>query len=314
MCGRTERRRRRRRPAPGGLATKGSPDDIAEAIGNACGHDLTQYDQSFLRKTVEKRLEAVHVTGLPGYTDLISHDPGEVEELLAALTVSYSEFFRDPLAFAILEGVVLPELARGGLRASRREVRVWSAACAAGEEAWSVAILLQDLADSLEDDLEYRIFATDLQEECLETALRAVYDERAVRNVRAGQLARHFRRRCRSYEVSAPLRGGVDFSPFDLMDQSAICVPASIFGDFDLVLCCNVLFYYRPAVQRAIVSRMRRCLAPRGYLMTGEAERSIVQQVGGFASVAGLAPVFRKVACAGGIARGRRMAPCSGEG
>jgi chemotaxis protein methyltransferase CheR len=128
----------------------------------------------------------------------------------------------------------------------------------------------------------------------LALARRGVYDEEAVRSVRLRQLGRHFSRRGRSYTVAPALRERVDFSAYDLHDEQSTCAPASIFGDFDIVLCCNVLFYYRLDVRGSILAKVRRSLSPRGYLVTGEAERAIVQAAGGFGAVAPPAAMFRK--------------------
>jgi chemotaxis methyl-accepting protein methylase len=272
-----------------------SLDRIIEIAHAAGGRDLSAFDRGFLAKTVEKRLVATSSAAKSAYIDLLSNDNDEVAALVAALHVSYSEFFRDPLAFAVLEQIVLPGLAGDLAGTAHKEIRVWSTACAAGEEAWSVAMLLEDLASARDLPTPYRIFATDIDEAELERARGAVYDEDALHNVRMGHLARYFTRLGRSFTVGEPLRRRVDVSAFDLLDEGSGCVPASIFGDFDLVLCCNVLFYYREDVRRTMLARIGACLTPGGYLVTGEAERTIVQRAGGFATTVGPAAVFRKV-------------------
>lgn len=264
------------------------------------GRDLSVFDEGFFAQTVERRMQATGTGALRAYAEYVAAHPDESVALASSLVVTYSEFFRDPLPFAVLEGIALPSLALARTGERRREIRVWSAACATGEEAWSLAILLHDLAESTaaarSHELGFRIFATDLGEPELEAARRGVYDERSVRNVRAGQLARHFVARGDSYQVAPSLRPLVDFSQFDLLDATATCAPASIYGDFDVVLCCNVLFYYCDDVQRSILSKIRRCLSSRGVLMTGEVERAMVLKAGGFRAIAGPAPVFSKVA------------------
>jgi chemotaxis methyl-accepting protein methylase len=98
--------------------------------------------------------------------------------------------------------------------------------------------------------------------------------------VQLRHLERWFSRREDTYVVVPELRELVDFSLHGLLDGHSVSPSASIFGGFDLVLCCNVLFYYRPECRMRILERLRRCLAPGGYLVTGEAERKIVQAAG----------------------------------
>jgi chemotaxis methyl-accepting protein methylase len=261
---------------------------------SAHDRDLSLFDETFLAKVLDKRLTATSA-GTPGaYAALLADDAAEAQALCGALNIGYSEFFRDPLTFALLEQMVLPSLIQERESSGRGEIRIWSAACAAGEEAYSVAILLETLGAACEHPVPYRIFATDVSETAMERARRGVYDEDAVRNVRLGHLDRHFSRSGRSYVVSPALRERVDFSTYDLLDAHSTCVPASIFGDFDIVFCANVLFYYGADVRRNIVAKAWHSLAPRGYLVTGEAERTLVQAAGGFGAVAPPAALFRK--------------------
>jgi chemotaxis methyl-accepting protein methylase len=274
--------------------TKTSLTGPIDVVRGVTGRDLSLFDEVFLTKTLEKRLAATSAATSAAYVERLRQDAVEAEELCAALTVNYSEFFRDPLACALLEQVVLPDLIQRLERSARKEIRIWSAACAAGQEAYSIAILLEDLAAARECPVPYRIFATDISAAELAHARRGVYDEAEVRHVRLGQLERHLSRRGQSYTVAPALHEHVDFSSYDLLDGRSTCVPASIFGDFDIVFCCNVLFYYRPDVRRVILDKVRSCLSPRGYLVTGEAERAIVQAAGGFGAVAPPVAVFRK--------------------
>ena len=274
--------------------TSASLREVIDVMRSAHDRDLSLFDERFLAKTLERRVAATSA-GAPGdYAARLAGDAAEAQALCGTLNVGYSEFFRDPLTFALLEQVILPGLVQERESSGRGEIRIWSAACAAGEEAYSVAILLEDLAAERELPVAYRIFASDVSATAVEAARRGVFDEDAVRNVRLGHLARHFSRHGRSYTVAPELRERVDFSTYDLLDAHSTCVPASIFGDFDIALCANVLFYYRADVRRTIVAKIRHCLAPRGYLVTGDAERAIVQAAGGFGAVAPPAALFRK--------------------
>ncbi|HSV93857.1 MAG TPA: CheR family methyltransferase, partial [Desulfobacterales bacterium] len=218
----------------------------------------------------------------------------ETAELDRALTVTYSEFFRDPLAFAVLEEVVLPDLAQRAEAGGRRELRVWSAGCAGGEEACSVAILLHDLRAVRDSLVSFRIFATDASADELDRARRGVYGRAAVRKVRLEHMEAHFTPVADAWAVDVHLRNCVDYSRYDLLDERSTSPAPSIFGDFDLVLCCNLLFYYRRETREFIVAKVRQSLAPGGYLVTGTAEQAIVEHSGGFVTMTPPAAVYRK--------------------
>jgi chemotaxis methyl-accepting protein methylase len=266
-------------------------EGLIAALSRAVDRDLTVYDAAFLATALEKRLAATGVERSAAYLDHLAADPAEVEVFCRALNVTYSEFFRNPLAFALLETIVLPGLAQEKVQSRHPEMRVWSAGCAGGQEAYSIAILLDELAAAP------RIFASDIVAAELDAARQGVYGPAALQNVRLRHLRKYFTGGAGGAEVftvSPQLRERVDFSCYDLLDVRSTCPPASIYGEFDLVFCSNVLFYYRPDLRQAILAKLHGCLAPGGYLVTGEVERLLVEQAGGFAPVAPPAAVFRR--------------------
>jgi chemotaxis protein methyltransferase CheR len=260
----------------------------------AHGLDLARYDESFLAQVIEKRQAAAADATAGDYAARLSADRAEAEALSRALLITYSEFFRNPLACAVLEQLVLPGLRQVCQKERRAELRIWSAGCAAGQEAYSVAILLEELSVASLEEVPYRVFATDLSEPDLAAARSGAFGELAMGNVRLRHMAAHFLKSGESYAIAPRIRDRVDFSLYDLLDPRTTCPPASVYGDFDLVLCSNVLFYYRPDAQAFILDKVRQCLTPHGCLVTGEVERRVVTGAGGFRQVANPAPVFFK--------------------
>jgi chemotaxis methyl-accepting protein methylase len=265
----------------------------ARLLTETHGLDLFPYEESFLRRTIERRLAATRGETPASYAARLVNDPAEAKALHHSLRIGHSEFFRDPLAFALLEQQLLPGLAETRAAAGRGEIRVWSAGCAAGQEAWSVAILLDELTAAGNGPVSHRIFATDVSEAELATARAGVYSEAQVGNVRWKHLTSCFSRQGDSFAIASWLRPRVDFAVHDLLDPGHACPPASIYGDFDLVLCCNLLFYYRPQIQQRILANLRHCLAPRGWLVVGKAERQLVEHAGGMRAVVPYASVFQ---------------------
>lgn len=266
---------------------------LAAAVGGVPGRELAGYDEPFLWQVVQQRLAATASPHLAGYVARVAGDPTEAQALCQALNVSYSEFFRDPLAFAVLEQRVLPALLEARPPLARPEIRVWSAGCAAGQEAYSVAILLAELAGGDPAARPFRVIATDHAEAALATARTGSYDATALRHVRLGHWQRYFVPNGTAQVIVPELQAQVDFSAYDLLDEQSAAPPAGIFGDFDLILCCNVLLYYGLEGRRRILAKLRRALAPGGCLMVGEAERGLVDATGGFRALAAPAAVFK---------------------
>jgi chemotaxis methyl-accepting protein methylase len=269
---------------------------VITVMGEIHGRDLSVFNESFLAKSLEKRQQAAACANSATYLQRLAQDAAEAEAFHRSLRVVYSEFFRNPLAFALLEQVILTSLIEGKSRSRGEEIRIWSAGCAAGQEAWSVAMLLDELATAGARPVPYRIFATDLSAGDLDLARRGVYSAAAVDSVRLRHLNSCFSRQGETYAIAARLRDRVDFSLYDLLDSTTTSPPACIYGNFDLVLCSNVLLYYRPEILRLILNKLRRSLAPGGYLITGETERQMVGSVDGFRAVAAHASVFRRIA------------------
>lgn len=270
---------------------------IDAAVGAASSwdlHELSPYEESFLKDTMEKRRLATGMDSPDAYRERLRNDTVEAGELRRCLQVTYSEFFRNLLAFALLEEVVLPGLLQEAANAGRKELRVWSAGCAGGEEAYSIAILLDELTAARGPGVGYRVFATDICEPEMEKARRAVYDAASIRNVRLRHLDSCFTAEGNAHAVVPRIRNQVHFSAYDMLDATSKSPSPSIYGDFNLVFCSNLLFYYRVDVRRFILEKIRQSLAVDGYLVTGEAERSIVEKIGGFRPVSPPATVFRK--------------------
>lgn len=215
--------------------------------------------------------------------------------LFASLRITYSEFFRNPLTFALIEQIILPGLAEEKRKTGGGDIRIWSAGCAAGQEAYSLAILTRDFRRAHEKGFFFRIFATDASEVELATARRGVYDAAAMQNVPLKHLRGAFIQRGETYEVVPEVKALVQFSSYDLLDEDSTCPPDSIYGDFDLLLCSNLLFYYRPDIRRLILKKLERCLSPGGYLVTGEAESGIVAGAGGFRAIVHPLAAFQKL-------------------
>jgi chemotaxis methyl-accepting protein methylase len=155
-------------------------------------------------------------------------------------------------------------------------------------------MLLDELLTAKESPVSYRIFATDLSESDLAKARAGIYSAEAAGNICLKHLNRCFSRQGDAYIVVPRLRAHVEFSVYDLLDEHSSCPADSLYGDFDLIFCCNLLFYYTPDIRRRIMSKICRALSTDGFFVTGEAERDMVDKQERFCTVAPASAIFQK--------------------
>lgn len=246
---------------------------IVSILMSVHGIDITKYDAYFLERSIRKRINETHCSSESAYSSLLENNKNEGAILLNSLNISYTEFFRNPLTFAVLERIILPSIVLKRGNAKPKEIRIWSAACAGGQEAYSLAMLMEEQINEGKDKLNYRIFVTDLKKSQVNVAQEGRYTAADLNNLNLKRVNQWFTRHGETFTVKNELKNNIDFSVFDLFNDHLTCPPASIFGDFDLVICANILFYYKPEYQNKILKKMNDSLAQGGYLVTGETER-----------------------------------------
>ena len=318
---------------------------ITDFLMRSHGIDVSKYDESFLDKSLQKRITETHCGSLEKYCSFLEQDNKEIKILSDSLHVNYSEFFRNTLTFAVLERIVLPGMGRrqeggrigesenppslrsyggrsrrigvgeglwnagnlpasgkgkdcqqvagGPVRRRRKELRIWSAACAGGQEAYSLAILLEELKNGDSEKFNYRIFATDQDEAQVNEARKGEYPAAALNNLSLKRANQWFIRHGEKYTVKPGLKENMEFSVFDLFSENLSSPPGSIFGDFDLVFCANLLFYYKDKYRKTILDKTGNCLADGGFLVVGEIEREILMNYG-YREVFPQSGVFKK--------------------
>jgi chemotaxis protein methyltransferase CheR len=256
--------------------------------------DLSVYNDTFLRNTINSRRVELGIETNLGYLNYLENVPDEPSRLFSQLRNSYSEFFRNSLTFSLLEQAVIPKLFDEKAKNNSGEIRAWSAGCSAGQEAYSLAILCEEFKINRMQELNCRIFATDNSVKEIELARKGVFDFKSVKNTKLGFIEKYFLRNENEFQLIETMRQQVDFSQYDLLEQGSNSPPASIWGDFDLIMCCNVLFYYKPECQQIILKKIQRSLNPGGFFVTGEAETHLVNAFGGFRSYATHSTIFMK--------------------
>jgi chemotaxis protein methyltransferase CheR len=248
---------------------------ITELLLKLKGVDVSKYDGLFLNRSLQKRIKATNCVSEGAYYTFLEQDEKEGANFMDSLNISYTDFFRNTLTFSALERIILPSIILNNANTRRKEIRIWSAACAAGQEAYSLAILLEELKNG-NSKINFRIFATDQDVAQINVAQDGMYPADALNNMSMKRADQWFIRQGNKYTVKPELKRNIDFSVFDLVCGQLSCPPASIFGDFDLVICANILYYYKPEHQKIIIEKAGNCLTNDGYLVTGETERDIL--------------------------------------
>lgn len=249
---------------------------ISKLLHQHKGIDILKYNESFLTKSIDRRMSENHYKSEEEYCDFLEQNKEEADSFIELLHNSYSEFFRNSLTFSVLEHIILPKLIHKKKDGKSKEIRIWSAACAQGQEVYSIAMLLEELRNGDKERVKYRLFATDKYDVQINKAQTGKYSKSDLNNVNLKRLEKWFTKQNDSYTIKSELMKNIDFSVFDLLDKNSTSPSASIFGDFDIVICANLLFYFEPKIRESMLDNVSRSISKGGYLITGEAEREIL--------------------------------------
>lgn len=254
-----------------GLYVPSQPDSLEslktllDYVRTQSGIDFNQYKRPTIVRRLQRRMAATGAATIEDYLHYLQHHADESGRLVASFLINVTEFFRDPEFFAYLRDRVLPDVIARAQEEPRHEIRIWSAGCATGEEAYSVAILLAELLGDEVDHLSVRIFATDVDADAVTFARRGIYPAAALATVPGALRARYFVPVEDGYEITKQVRGLVVFGEHDLGQRAP-------FPNIDLVLCRNVLIYFTSELQKRALQLFAFALRDGGYLVLGNAE------------------------------------------
>jgi chemotaxis methyl-accepting protein methylase len=254
--------------------------------------DISIFSTNFLESAIANRMNLTALNSLSGYQQKLVNDPVESEIFLKSLSNSYSTFFRNPLTFALLYQVILPKIISEKAKNNDPEIRIWSAGCASGQEPYSLAMLIDDLLNLKPAEIRHQIFATDNADSELLSAGLGIYDFDAIKHAPHSFVKKYFIKTGRFYSIRERIKAKVELSHYDLLDAASSAPPASIYGDFDLVMCSNLLFYYNPEIQKMILEKFRKTIRKGGFFITGEAETGILNSAPGFRHYIPSAPIY----------------------
>jgi len=246
--------------------------EIFEVVGDERGMDLSCYCPKFLESSIKKRMETVNERVPSRYLDLIKEDAAERLALYNATHNHHSAFFRDPYTFDFIEKKLLPIIIAEKTLTKMKDIRVWSAGCASGEEPYSIAIIFNELQRLEENQLNISLFATDIDDDALQSARKGRYDITSMDNIKYSLLNNHFTIVNGEYQITGKMKKMVSFSQFDMTHPTRMAPEDSVFASFDLILCRNLLIYINKKGRSRILKKLHNALSPKGYLVLGECE------------------------------------------
>ena len=242
---------------------------LRDLVREHAGIDFPDEKRYLLESRVKPRLLAQEVPDFETYADRLEQgDTREIARLVNAVTINETAFFRHPSQFEALEDTILPELVRLHQQERSGPMRLWSAACSAGDEAYSLAILIRETIEPRHPRMDYEIVGTDIDTEVLEEARAGRYRKRSVRNVPPAYLRDYFDRSGEAFVVDPAIRDMVEFRPLNLTDAQDM----RRMRNFDLIMCANVLIYFNETSKKDVLQGLYRSLRPGGYLFVGGSE------------------------------------------
>ncbi len=263
----------------------GDFDRLGEWIQSGCGIRMPASKRVMVEARLRKRLRALGLSDFREYCQYVFGAAGEAERthLVDAVTTNKTDFFREPQHFEYLVRAALPALVRSRGAGLRHPLAVWSAGCSTGEEPYTLAMVLGEVAESM-PGFRFLVLATDISTAALRRAARATYDEERIAPVppplRKKYLLRSRERELRQVRVAPEAREHVRFRQLNFMDDDF-----RLREPMDVIFCRNVMIYFDRATQEAVLRRFCRHLAPGGYLFLGHSE-----------TINGLAVPLRQVA------------------
>jgi len=240
-------------------------------IYNFCGIYFQDNKKYLLESRLLKRMTHVGLTEYEKYLEYVKFGSDRINEqkyLFEAITINETYFFRNQPQLDALVTNVVPDVLAGKTKINNNKIRIWSAASSSGEEAYSIAIILNEMLKPKYPNLEYEIVGTDINHVVLDTAKKGHYRDYSIRNAPAYYLKKYFKSNNGYYEIDDKIKLNVNFKFLNLFDDLAM----KSMINFDVIFCANVLIYFDVKAKIKVISRLYDALNKNGYLFIGYSE------------------------------------------
>ncbi len=227
------------------------------------GYDIKRFKAPFIKRRLDRRMRIIDVHDYTQYAAILKEERQEFEELFASLSINVTNFFRDFMVYDRFKSSILPRIISSSHQHDK--IRVWSAGCASGEEAYSLAIMFTHAIGKL-NNLSMEIIASDINKKTIEYAKNGIYSAKSVEQLPLPIVAQNFQKLTNAnniveYEIISNIKNLVTFKVGDILSNDMRC--------FDVIFCRNVLIYYEREAQELIVTKFHHCLKDSGYLVLG---------------------------------------------
>ncbi|MDT0295414.1 chemotaxis protein CheB [Mesonia ostreae] len=236
---------------------------ILQLVDQKVGLDFTEYKYSTLSRRLLRRIHVCKCKSFDDYFTLLQSDEKEINALAREFLIGVTKFFRDTEVWEVLKTQVIPDLV--AKIAEGETLKIWDVACSTGEEAYTLAILIQEELESQEKNIEVKIFATDIAEDHLNIGSNAIYSESIVGDIEPFLLQKYFSSISGGYQVIEKLRKMVVFSKHNIIKNPP-------FSNMNMVLCRNLLIYFQPSIQKKALNVLHYALEEDGVLVLGTSE------------------------------------------
>ncbi|MBF0462390.1 MAG: PAS domain-containing protein [Magnetococcales bacterium] len=255
------------RPEPHGqsreVVDRGQLEQIFILLRTQTGHDFSLYKENTILRRVERRMAVCQTQKIGEYVACLKENPAEIMLLFRDFLIGVSNFFRDPDAFAILAEKVIPRLFEN--RPEHKPIRIWVPGCASGEEAYSIAMLIQEEMERLGQTYPVQIFTTDIDDRGLEMARAGLYPDTIVTDVSSVRLQRFFTLEGNQYRIKKMIREMLVVAAQDVIKDPP-------FSNMDLISCRNLLIYMGATLQKKVHAIFHYAIVPNGFLFLGSSE------------------------------------------
>lgn len=224
-----------------------------------------------LESRLLKRIVHLKINSYEEYFKLIStglNNKGEMRYFYDTITINETFFFRNTGQLDAMVQKVIPEILQNNQKTGKQKIRIWSAACSSGEEAYSAAIMINEFIKPRFPDITFEIIGTDINQTVLDTAVRAIYGDYSIRNIPVQYLKKYFKHIDGMYELNLDIKTMATFKNANLFDNNDMIY----MNNFDIIFCANVLIYFDNNSKIKVVNQLYKSLNKGGYLFIGFSE------------------------------------------
>ncbi|MBN2654007.1 MAG: PAS domain-containing protein [Nitrospirae bacterium] len=236
---------------------------IISLILSYTGHDFSEYKQNTILRRIEKRLAVLQIGDIEDYVSYLRNNPQEINQIFSELLIRVTSFFRDQKAFECIKNKILPHMFNN--RTPDQPIRIWIPGCSTGEEAYSLAIIVQEYINTLREKYKVQIFAADIDKQAIDMARTGLYPDSISVDISPERLSRFFIKKSSAYKIRDEIRQMIVFAVQDIVKDPP-------FTKLDMISFRNVLIYFNTKLQKKVIPMLHYSLKPGGILFLGPSE------------------------------------------